>query len=329
MGRSSRAKRDRRLRKHRRKSLAEPSHKGEPLAILRSFHGQLQRHCHDSPRRCWEYMLEMIAQGTGWKTETQESKHLWEHFPEGKEIAEFLQCWLDEVRIAKENKIAFSEPIGELLEELEATNDNLGQFFTPMQVVRTMVEMQTVDTGRKGWLNGIDPCCGTGRFLIDTLVHTDNIMMGGVDLDLWLLRAAMVNARILGFGGYTNRYFENPEDRLQPFTEESTHTLRREGVSLPQKDGGLLVLAGRSRFIHGDALRVDLNYPFNWAESSWKWTPVDWSYLKMSAETVDAYRERVIAPIMEKLGLNRERAERDMGGVQFDYSMTDQQQAGM
>jgi len=273
-------------------------------------------------------MLEMIAQGTGWRTETQESKHLWEHFPDGKEIAEFIECWLDEVRVAKDNDIAFSEPIGELLEEIEATNENLGQFFTPMQVVHAMVQMHMADSkNEKRWLNGLDPCCGTGRFMIDAMVHTDNLMMGGVDLDLWVLRAAMTNARILGFGGFTNRYFDNPEDRLQPFTDKSTKALRRTGVQLPQKEGGVMVLAGRSRFIHGDALQVDLHFWPNWAESSWKWTPVDWRCLKMHFESLEDYHNRVIIPYLKELGFKTDPAEHKDANVRFDYSMADRPQA--
>jgi len=272
-------------------------------------------------------MLEMIAQGTGWKTETCISKKLWDHFPDGALIAEFIECWLDEVRIAKENRTWFSEPIGELLEEIEATNPNLGQFFTPMSVVHAMVEMQLFDLPRSGWRTGLDPCCGTGRFLISSVVHTENLMMGGVDLDLWLLRAAMVNARILGLGGFSNRYYENPDDRLQPFSDKSTKQLRKAGISLPEKQGGLVVLAGRTRFIHGNALVVDLKYPFNWSESSWKWTPVDWDYLKKSSESVDEYRVRVIDPILKALGFKQEREERE--GIQFDYSMTDRLQASL
>jgi hypothetical protein len=267
-------------------------------------------------------MLEMLAQSTGWPTETNISERLWEHFPDGKEIAEFVQCWTDEVAIAKATRGSFSEPIGELLEEINSTNAHLGQFFTPMSVVTMMTMMQINDLPKKGWLNGMDPCCGTGRFMLASLVHTDNLMMGACDLDLWCLRAAMVNARLLR--KYTNRYYADPDDSIQPFTEKSSKKLRREGVLPPAVDSGLTVIGGRARFIHGDALRVDLTYPFNWREHSYKWSPFNWESLKMSAESEAEFYERVINPIMEKLGHSPPKSE---GNVRFDYSMTDKPKA--
>lgn len=266
-------------------------------------------------------MLEMIAHASGWKTETRISEKLWEHFPDGAQLGEFVECWVDEVQQAKDTGGSFSEPIGELLEEFSGTNSNLGQFYTPMSVVTMMVQMQLAELPKDRWLNGMDPCCGTGRFMLASLVHSDNLMMGSCDLDLWSLRAAMVNARLLA--RFTSRFYENEEDQMQPFTEKSSARLRKKGVDLPTKSsGGVHVIAGRARFIHGNSLSVDLMFPFNWSEHSWKWSPAPWEQLKRASETKDEYYERVINPIMKKLG---GQSPESMDDVRFDYSLTNKQ----
>lgn len=319
MGRQSRRKRDRRLQRQRNERLAATPHGGEPLRILRSIHKTIQGHCHESPRSCWEYLLEMLAHLTGWRTDTAIAKHLHEKMWNERRWLEFAECWLAEVTAAAHNKTSFSEPIGELLEEIESTNENLGQFFTPMQVVRLMNDINLSDSYAPPQPNGMpsrrgmDPCCGTGRFMLDALVHDDGIMMHGVDLDLWLLRAAMVNVRLLS--RWTSCYVRDPADRLQPFTAESKKSLRKEGVSLPEEEGGVLMIGGRSIFIHGDALRVDLNNGLNWLISSWFWTPLPWeSSLKINGfdgTLEDLERQQRPAPRKETPPVN------------FDYSLND------
>jgi hypothetical protein len=291
MGKKSRLKRQR--RELRARGYEGPSMNREAFRVLRSLHQTIQHHCHENPRRCWEYMVEMIARASGWETETDEARHVADKMTEQdwRKIVEFAQAWLAEVEYAKANRVAFSEPIGELLETLQGTNLHFDQYFTPMEVVRTMNEINLADMDfprKGGYAYGIDPCCGTGRFMIDALVFNDKLIMGNIDVDLWLQRAAKLNARLLS--KWTTLY-----EKTGPF--DATR-------------------AGRARFIWGDSLVVDSGFPLNWS-LSWYWTPQHWQDdLKIEGfpgnfnQWVDAGK-----PSRDGRGAP--------GDLQFDYSMKD------
>jgi len=286
MGRKSRLKRARRA--ELMKEQPGPPMKREAFNILKSLHQTIQNHCHENSRRCWEYMVEMIAHSTGWKTETCESKHLWKAMAEETRFAEFAEAWLEEVTYAKENRVPFSEPIGELLEHLEATNLHFDQYFTPMSVVRTLNEINFMDIEqpKTGYLQGLDPCCGTGRFMLDALVFNDRLIMGSLDIDLWMQRVAKINARILA--QWTTLY-------------EKHHLWDA-------------MLAGRARFIWGDSLLVDLGFSPNWS-LSWHWTPQHWqSDLKIEGYAGN-YNQWLEDGKPRRDGLGAP------GDIQFDYSM--------
>lgn len=287
MGRRARIRRNRALMRH---AYNGPPMKREPFQILRAIHQTIQNHCHENGRRCWEYLVEMLAQASGWPTETNESEALWDKMQGETRWLEFLEAWIDEVSYARKNRIAFSEPIGELLEHVEGTNLHFEQYFTPMQVVRAMNEITFSDLEQpeSGYLQGIDPCCGTGRFMLDALIFNDRLIMGNVDLDLWLQRVAKLNARLL-----------------------SRWTTLREPFLCWDA-----MLAGRARFIWGDALVVDLQFPLNWL-LSWCWTPNHWqSDLKISGfdGTYEQWLEAG-GPAPKKPHYDDE--------IRFDYSMDD------
>src|SRR5690606_37196416 len=180
-----------RLKRERREMRAEMEMgrrlRDTPIRVLRAIHKTIQDHCHESPRRCWEYLLEMLAHGSGWKTDSAESKHLWDKMANETRWVEFVESWLDEVEWAKRNRAPFSEPLGDLLEEILGVNDYHGQFFTPMSVVRLINELNLTQGYVPPEPNGmpgrriLDPCCGTGRFMIDALIHDDGVLVHGVD----------------------------------------------------------------------------------------------------------------------------------------------------
>jgi hypothetical protein len=277
------------------------------------LHKDIQNFSSESSRTCWENMLELIALSSGWDTTTNQSQHLWDKFAPDPRWSEYFQCWNAEVDYAHDNGGPFSEPFGELLEEVEATNENLGQFFTPMTVVRMMNEMTLPGSyvpshpdGSPG-RTGMDPCCGTGRFILDALVHDDGVHMCGIELDLWLFRAAMVNARLLpkysslrltpGAGGM--KAFKSAEDE--------------------DEAPGLLLLGGKATFMNADALVVDTGYRPNWMYPLYEWTPLPWqSSLKI--EGFDGSLEEY-----ERQGCpERFKPAEPPPQVRFDYSMTDQ-----
>jgi len=304
VGRASRLKRARREERLRAEQ-GIPTRQSESFQIIRSIHQTIQHHCGESSRRCWEYLLEMTAHQTGWHTETNESKALWDKMGDETRFVEFFEAWIAEVEHAKENRVAFSEPLGSLLEEINGNNKNLGQFFTPMQVVRAINEMTFHDLGEvdpsgRPKFRGLDPCCGTGRFMIDALVHNDSVFMHGIDLDLWALRTAMLNVRLLC--KWTSMHVKDDADRLKDLPPEDR-----------PEPGTTLIIGGRGIFIHGDALRVDLNYAPNWLCAGWAWSPRPWqSNLKIENYygTYDQWQEA---------GFPLEANSKSE--VQFDYSM--------
>lgn len=343
--RLKRARREERLREPRNL----PSLKDEPFRVLKAIHKTIQDHCHESGRRCWEYLLEMIAHSSGWQTDTCEAKHLWDKMANEDRWGEFLESWMAEVEWAKRNRAPFSEPFGELLEHIEGTNDSLGQYFTPMSIVRVMNEMTigAIDETHTDGMpthRALDPCVGTGRFMIDALVHNDGLLMHGVDLDLWMLRCAMLNVRLLA--KWTSLHLHDPDDRLRPLravdhlianaTEEPEGTLERpvkmhrtrnpfdamleraHPVRIPEersKDGAILLIGGRSIFMHGDATVLDLGYTPNWVCAGWHWLPRPWrGNLKIEGYfgTYEQWVEDGRPPLGEQ---SKE--------IQFDYSMVE------
>jgi hypothetical protein len=293
MGKASRLKRAR--REQRLREQPGPPMKREAFNILRSIHKDIQNQCHENSRRCWEYLVEMIAHSTGWPTDTNESGHLSGNIGDENRFVEFAECWLEEVTYAKENRVPFSEPIGELLEHLEATNLHFDQYFTPMSVVRLLneINLHDLDTPENGYARGLDPCCGTGRFMIDALVFNDKLIMGNLDIDLWMQRVAKINARLLA------RWTNLP-------------------VSIGPWEA---VKAGRARFIWGDSLMVDLGFKPNWS-LSWYWTPQHWQADLKIEGYAGNYNQWLEDGKPRRDGLGAP------GEVQFDYSMKKAQKEG-
>lgn len=280
----------------------------DAFLVLKAIHRTIKDHCHENDRRCWEYLVEMLALSTGWQTESCESKHLWDKMADDIRWLEFFECWMDEVQTAKENRTSFSEPVGELLEELEGANRNLSQVFTPMSLARLLEEMtmpeSSVPIGPNGKpsTRGMEPCCGTGRILINALVHNDGLFMHAMDIDLWMLRTAMLNVRMLC--KWTSSRIQTKE-LLNPFNvPEDT-----------DKQETVIILAGRAIFMHGDSLVVDTAFRPNWMCARWAWSPKPWqSNLKITGFLGSLNEwESAGKPLLED--------HNKPGEIQFDYSM--------
>lgn len=215
----------------------------KPVEILTGIWHDIRAVTLEGERRSWEYLVEMMAHASGWDTETSDSVWIWDLIPNHQRFVDYAMAWSNEVAAAKEAGIAFSEPLGDLLQMIKP--DSL----VPMTEVRAInakdLPEQSSDT-----FSGLDPHCGTGRFMLDAVVHNDHVIMHGVDTDVWMLRAALVNIRYL-------------------FSHTSLH------VKGP-KNGELLVLGGRTVFMHGDPRIVDLGHANNWLCGGWSWTPQPW-----------------------------------------------------
>lgn len=286
--------------------MSGPSVGREAFFILKDIHKTIMNYCGEGQRRCWEYMVEMIAQASGWPTDTDEARHVAEKMTDSDwaKFIEFVEAWTCEVEEAKRSRTAFSEPIGQLLEHLEGTNKYLDQYFTPMEVVRMMNEISLpgdgVPLGPNGLpsMRGLEPCCGTGRILIDALVHNDGLMMHAIDLDPWLIRVAKLNVRLLS--RWTSARMTH-DQALNPFSEEEA--------------GDLIILGGRALFMQGDSLVVDTDYRPNWLCAPWAWTPLPWR------ENIKIKGFYGSLQQWEDAGRPELRHPGQAGDIQFDYSM--------
>lgn len=75
-----------------------------------------------------------------------------------------------------------------------------GQFLTPDPVVEFIVASTIGKTDKK--LNVLDPCVGTGRFLIKASEYAPNAELYGVDIDIRALRIAFTNCAIHSVSAY-------------------------------------------------------------------------------------------------------------------------------
>lgn len=251
---------------------------GEPLRILRSVMRDIEKTTFALPRQCWDYLVEMMAHASGWKTDTNESGFLWDKIPTAEaRLVDYCRVWNAEVEAAKNRGAPFSEPLGDLLMEAGADNKDFDQFMTPMEVVRatSLASIPPEGDPGQGMLTGMDPCCGTGRFVIDALVHNEHMMMRGVEIDLSLMRAAMVNLRYLA--RFTSLTIDKSKvGAISPFDEAAEETLRQQGVHKPRDDGSVRIVGGRGLFMHADALIADLTRDVNWTTGAWSWKPHRW-----------------------------------------------------
>lgn len=104
----------------------------------------------------------------------------------------------------------YEEPydyLGQLFSEKDCSVEGMGQLITPPWIVSyindsvmELTEEEEQDGER--WKLILDPCTGTGRFLLDFVWrHRDKrLALFGVELDIDLYRAALVNMKLYGFG---------------------------------------------------------------------------------------------------------------------------------
>lgn len=85
--------------------------------------------------------------------------------------------------------------LGDLYIEMQGHSDKKrkGQFLTPDSIVEMMVRMTVDKIDREKPINVLDPCVGTGRFLVKANEMLPEANLFGVDIDIRALRIAMVN----------------------------------------------------------------------------------------------------------------------------------------
>jgi hypothetical protein len=94
--------------------------------------------------------------------------------------------------------------LGHLFTTLEISNSSLGQCLTPTSIADMIVAMTCSDA--KAGQTILDPCVGTGLFLISALkVVPPGVQLFGVEIDRLLYRAALVQLTV-----FTNQRQRNP-----------------------------------------------------------------------------------------------------------------------
>jgi len=93
--------------------------------------------------------------------------------------------------------------LGDLFTAKECANESLGQLITPEPIVRFINDSTIGQTEGDGeWKLVVDPCVGTGRFLLHAAVRYRDrkLALYGVELDIDLYRASLVNMRFFAWG---------------------------------------------------------------------------------------------------------------------------------
>ena len=109
---------------------------------------------------------------------------------------EMLQCWLHELNKKLESK-PYYDMLGEFYEELVTSHvksKNIGQFFTPDEVIELMVTLtlNDVDITPNSFVN--DCACGSARMLLSAHVHSKgDFICIGQDLDEVSCKMAVLN----------------------------------------------------------------------------------------------------------------------------------------
>lgn len=93
--------------------------------------------------------------------------------------------------------------LGDLFTAKQCANESLGRLITPESIVRFINDStigQREDDGE--WKLVLDPCVGTGRFLLHAAVRywDRKLALYGVELDIDLYRASLVNMRFFAWG---------------------------------------------------------------------------------------------------------------------------------
>jgi hypothetical protein len=101
----------------------------------------------------------------------------------------------------------WTDPLGILFEREGCGINDMGQFLTPPSVIKFMVKLMVSKNlmranGRASPVTILDPAAGTGRFLIEAAFQAKfrDVILFGVEIDLDLYRACLVNMRLYTLG---------------------------------------------------------------------------------------------------------------------------------
>lgn len=105
-------------------------------------------------------------------------------------IDHFMNAW---ALLVQETIKEQRDILGEIF-QAKITSGEHGQFFTPDNITECMTKMLDIG-GEKVY----DPCCGSGRFLIQSGLRCKDAMLYGTDLDIRCAKITVINMFIFDF----------------------------------------------------------------------------------------------------------------------------------
>lgn len=97
----------------------------------------------------------------------------------------FVSAW---GKLVAETKDKQKDILGDIFQCTVSFGEH-GQFFTPHHLSNAMAQM--LDIKKKETI--LDPCCGSGRFLIDSSKENRDVILHGIDIDSRCVRMATIN----------------------------------------------------------------------------------------------------------------------------------------
>jgi hypothetical protein len=207
-------------------------------------------------------------------------------------IFEYWTSWDAELKTCQQAGLPVTDPLGNILEENDAGDKALDQRLTPPEAARVMNQSVREGDLHREWKTALDPWCGTGRIALDAVVHHPNALTFNIDLDLWMVRASIVNFHTAA--RYSSVVLD---DAREPSASEGLFaqaTMDRTRVhatdSRTSKSRRLIVIGGRTWVIRADSFIIDLAHHDNWRDA-WKWNPPPWEHTMKVAGFDGTYAE--------------------------------------
>ncbi len=148
------------------------------------------RQFHDY-NKAWDYMIDFITVDNC-PPMLEQMDHKFEWYFEDEEFASKIKDVYD-LQLLKSDRHDY---LGDLYvdNQSQLTKSFKGQYLTPDNVIEAIVQMTVGETENE--VNILDPCVGTGRFLIIANKYAPNANLFGVDIDLRALRIAFANCAL-------------------------------------------------------------------------------------------------------------------------------------
>jgi len=162
-----------------------------PRKLLQQIMDEIELKTHQYARNNWEILIELLAHHEGIINETRH-KELLEHL-EKTNLMDYYG--------AAAKRDPWDYP-GEIFQDLRL--GGMGQELTPKPVIDLMLKM-TFPEKITEVQTLLDPCVGSGRFLIEAtnLYQDAPLILFGVEVDLWLYRACLVNMKMFAKHPYS------------------------------------------------------------------------------------------------------------------------------